>query len=283
MSRTMYDSTNPNDIPTNAQMVAGYIDGTTYKWSENSWSRFPTAVKVRIARRTYTNDGHVLDVEAGIPTVWPINGSIVTWVQMRRNAGVEPTIYCNQLNDWSPLRTLFNRAGVKEPNWWVARYNNDPVIPPGAIAKQYANPPLAGGHYDLSVVADYWPGVDGGNDVTPQELQDVAAAVWNYHINFQSQPQNPGGPAWMHLSNGNLAAQQANVKLDDLTDDEATILAAIRGVGTPDVQAFATALAPALAPLMDAGLTEDEVVDAVRTVFRDAGVASDTAGREADE
>src|SRR5207245_9944229 len=33
-------------------------------------------------------------------------------------------------------------------------------MPPTAVAKQYQHPPASGGHYDLSVVADYWPGVD---------------------------------------------------------------------------------------------------------------------------
>jgi hypothetical protein len=163
MSRQMYDSTNPNSIPTNAQMVAGYIDGTLYKWPDSVWSRFPDSVKVRIARRVTTNDGHVLDVELGIPTVWPPSQRIVDWVQMRRASGMEPTIYCNQLNDWQNIRQLFINARVKEPQWWVARYNNVQTIPKGAIAKQYANPPLSGGHYDLSVVADFWPGVDGNN------------------------------------------------------------------------------------------------------------------------
>jgi hypothetical protein len=161
MTRKMYDSVNPDAIPTNAQMVAGYIDGTNYKWPESAWARFPNSVKVRIARRTTTNDGHVLDVEYGIPTVWPPSQAVVDWVIMRRKAGVEPTIYCNQLNDWSGIRQLFQNAGVKEPYYWVARYNNIDVIPAGAIAKQYANSTLAGGNYDLSVVADYWPGVDG--------------------------------------------------------------------------------------------------------------------------
>lgn len=159
MARTMYDSTDPYAIPANAEMVAGYIDGSLYRWPDAAWNRF-SGVKVRIARRTYTNDGHVLDVEYGIPTVWPINNGIVEWVKRRRAAGIEPTIYCNQLNDWGPIRTLFDRAGVAQPQYWVARYNGVRDIPPGAVAKQFANPPIAGGHFDLSTVADYWPGVD---------------------------------------------------------------------------------------------------------------------------
>lgn len=178
MPRQMFDSTSGFDIPTSAQMVAGYIDGQSFKWTDAMWDRFPNAVKVRIARRTTTNDGHVLDVEEGIPTVWPINVGIVDWVQMRRRAGIEPTIYCNQLNDWQPLRQLFASYRISEPLWWVARYNGVPDIPAGAIAKQYANPPLAGGHYDLSAVADYWPGVDGVQEENMADSDQVTVAAW---------------------------------------------------------------------------------------------------------
>jgi len=165
----MYDSVDPMAIPASAAMVAGYIDGERFRWPESAWNRFPSAVKVRIARRVTTNDGHVLDVESGIPTVWPPTQAIVDWVQMRRRSGVAPTIYCNQLNDWAGIRKLFHDAGVTEPSYWVARYNNVRDIPSGAIAKQFANPPLAGGHYDLSVVHDYWPGVDS----PPTERYDM--------------------------------------------------------------------------------------------------------------
>jgi hypothetical protein len=44
----------------------------------------------------------------------------------------------------------------------------------GAVAKQYADPGThGGGHYDLSIVADYWPGVDPKeDDLSAQELLD---------------------------------------------------------------------------------------------------------------
>lgn len=176
--RLMYDSVDASAIPRTAQLVAGYIDGNLYRWTAADWARFPNARKVRIARRTSTNDGHVLDVEYGIPTVWPLTDpvvrqGIVRWVKMRRAAGIEPTIYCNQLNDWLPLQRIFHNALVKPPQWWVARYNNRRDIPTGAIGKQFANPPLSGGHYDLSVVADYWPGVDPTKPIPEKETDDM--------------------------------------------------------------------------------------------------------------
>lgn len=156
MTRTMYDSVTATDIPLSATMVAGYINGT-YAWSQADWDRFPHAIRVRIATRANIDDGHVLDVEQGAARPYDAPG----WVQRRRAAGIDPTVYCNQLNDWPLVRQAFAELGVPQPHYWLARYNNVATIPAGAIAKQYANPPTHHqGHFDLSVVADYWPGID---------------------------------------------------------------------------------------------------------------------------
>jgi hypothetical protein len=149
--RTFYDAITPANIPATAQGVAGYIDGR-YAWKAADWARFPHAVKVRIAVFSSTNDGHVLDVEPGCST--PANAP--GWVQRRRKAGVDPTVYCS-LSQWPVVRAAFAAAKVAQPHWWVAAYpGNGPNLYPGAVAHQYANP----GPVDISVVADYWPGVD---------------------------------------------------------------------------------------------------------------------------
>lgn len=174
MSTLMYDSVDPYAIPTDARMVAGYIDGESYRWPVSAWNRWPAStIKVRIARRVTTNDGHVLDVESGIPTVWPPTQAIVDWVRMRRAAGIDPVIYCNQLNDWQRIRDIFGFAGEPQPHWWVARYNNDPTVPPGAIAKQYINPPRSGGHYDLSNVI-FWPGTESDMSLSDEKFTFTA-------------------------------------------------------------------------------------------------------------
>ncbi len=55
------------------------------------------------------------------------------------------------------MRGAFGDAHVLEPHYWVAAHPGaGATIPPGAIAHQYADT----GPVDLSVVADYWPGVD---------------------------------------------------------------------------------------------------------------------------
>lgn len=175
MTRTMYDSTNPAAIPVTAGMVAGYVDGA-FVWPAAGWARFPRAVKVRIAVFASTNDGVVLDVERGDAAPAQAPG----WVQRRRAAGMDPSVYCS-ISLWPAVRAAFHAAGVAEPHYWVAGYPaGGAVIPGGAIAHQYADPLTSGGQWDLSVVADYWPGIDpaGGNVSTPNSPDDDAVLAY---------------------------------------------------------------------------------------------------------
>lgn len=173
MVRTMYDSVTPTAIPRDAEMVAGYLAPSRFAWSAAEWALFPRAVKVRIAIFASVDDGHVLDVEPGDATPEQAPG----WVRMRRASGVDPTVYCN-LSTWPAVRAAFFAQQVREPHYWIARYDNKAVMIPGAVAKQYADPAThGGGHYDLSIVADYWPGVDTGpnqeDDMTPDQAKKL--------------------------------------------------------------------------------------------------------------
>jgi hypothetical protein len=150
----MYDSVTARDIPVSARMVAGYVDGP-YAWTLFDWLVHQSAVKVRIATRASTNDGHVLDVEPGDATP----AQAVAWVKMRRKAGATPAIYASR-SVIPTIEAAFRAAGVAYPLWWIAEWTGRPHHIPGAVAVQYDHPPHSGGHYDLSYVNDYWPGVD---------------------------------------------------------------------------------------------------------------------------
>jgi hypothetical protein len=152
----MYDgiNTDASAITAAAKIVAGYVDGL-YKWSAADWARFPRALKVRIAVFASTDDGVALDCEPGNCTP----AQSVDWVLMRRKTGIDPTVYCGRNTWWPAIRAAFKARRVPEPHYWVADYAVDPSgpqIPAGAIALQYKD----AGSDDLSVVADYWPGVD---------------------------------------------------------------------------------------------------------------------------
>ncbi len=170
MTRAMYDSTSSADCPNDGDLYAGYIDGI-YKWTDADWLRHADKVLVRIAVRATTNDGQVLDVEQGDATPW----EAVAWVQLRRGAGVDPTVYCSR-NDWPDVQAAFQRANIPEPHYWLAQWDNVPDLIPGAVAKQYADPPLTGGHWDASIVAPYWPGVDSA-DMDPTQVQALIDAA----------------------------------------------------------------------------------------------------------
>lgn len=155
MTRIMYDSVTARDIPQGVQMVAGYCDGP-YRWSGADWTWHFASVQVRIAIAPWTDDGHVLDCETGDAAPDQCPG----WVRLRRAAGADPTVYCNW-STWPAVRAAFAAQGVAEPHYWIAYWNGDGAVGAGMVAHQYANSTMAGGHYDLSAVADFWPGVDG--------------------------------------------------------------------------------------------------------------------------
>jgi hypothetical protein len=107
---------------------------------------------VGIATQAAYNVGQVLDVERYDATPDQAPG----WVQRRRAAAVDPSVYCNA-STWPSVRQAFADAQVAEPHYWIAKYDGNASIPTDAVAKQHTN--TAG--WDESSVADYWPGVDG--------------------------------------------------------------------------------------------------------------------------
>lgn len=155
------------------RLVAGYDDGL-YAWSSAEWALFPGLIHVHIAVFADTDSGTVLDCEPGNCTP----AQSVDWVLMRRRAGVDPTVYCNQLNPvtgWPAVRAAFQARRVAEPHYWVANYDDSTAIPSGAVAKQYED----AGPYDLSSVADYWPGVEPipTHTLLEDPMQDALYAV----------------------------------------------------------------------------------------------------------
>lgn len=149
---TMFDSTTAADIPPGAKMVAGYGNGT-YKWSTADFARFQRARAVVIAVSAGYFNAIVLDVELGdaIPDQAPawIDGSRLT-------TGWVPTLYGTKttLDECRPLVTA---AGV-DCDYWLADWTGIPHLPAGYGACQYAAPGHGSpGHFDMSVVASWWP------------------------------------------------------------------------------------------------------------------------------
>lgn len=215
MTRRMYDSTSSAGIPEDAEVVAGYVDGD-YRWSPADWDRHRGRVLVRIAVFGITDDGDMLDRERGNAT-WP---DAVHWVRLRRQAGKVPVVYCNLSNLIAGVNA-FQAAGVPLPGFIVALWDGIAVIRPGWFGKQYADAAMTGGDYDLSVIPDYWPGVDPAPPPPPPPPQeDDEMLVFSVGADPAHPQDNQGiwlmsGGAYFHLMDvpdaGAIIAKIANV------------------------------------------------------------------------
>lgn len=215
--RLMYDSVNANAIPTNAQLVAGYVHPSGYTWSDAAWARFPNSVHVKITPQVSTTGIgiHVLDVEKGDATPSQAPG----WVEAQRRLGQDPTVYCSS-SAWPAVQAAFNATGVAHPHYWIAAYPGTGQNLPSlngiqAVAHQYADP----GPYDLSVVADYWPGVDGEADMplTQADAQLVVDVLLNQTnlVKFAGTPQQVTAPVGVWIMNADTnAAEDVKTALD---------------------------------------------------------------------
>jgi hypothetical protein len=164
--RTMHDSTNPADLPGDTQGALGYINGIygpahaafgVAGWDPSSWDRFTSASAKGEISVYPTGEGNIGDVEPGC--IWPVSEA-PTYVMHCRADGRDPTIYCD-LNNWPAVRQAMQAAGLVEPHYWIALWDEMANLPwADALAKQYDHPPHSGGHYDLTFVPGNWPGVD---------------------------------------------------------------------------------------------------------------------------
>lgn len=201
MTRIMFDSIDVANFPANPQMVAGYVDG---RWPNLTalQTRFPNAVHVSITTSyTGTPGAHVIDCETGDSTPQ----TAAAWAKAELAAGRLPAIYCNG-STWPAVKAEVAALGITEQmadRYWIAAYDGVATIPAGAIAKQYRSDTAQ--NLDYSVVADYWPGVDGGEMPLTQADADLVAAAVAKAL----------GPMYEIMENGN-AASPGHVGLRDV-------------------------------------------------------------------
>jgi hypothetical protein len=148
----MFDSTAAHDIPRNAALVAGYVNGR-YAWSQADWNLFQPQSRVAISVNAWYFEAIVLDVEAGDATPAEANGFIVG---AGPASGFVPTLYGTR-RTLDICQRLVAIAGL-ECDYWLADWTTIPHLPPGYSCCQYAAPGHGSpGHFDMSVVADWWP------------------------------------------------------------------------------------------------------------------------------
>jgi hypothetical protein len=148
----MYDSVTAADIPPEAVMVGGYVNGA-YAWSEADWARFPDAVHVTFSTDALDTDALVLDVEFGDARPAQAPG----WVRAAQVVtGCVPTLYGSAATVAACNRLI--RAARLVCDFGLADWTGHAHLPPGFAFCQYASPTQgSGGHFDVSMVADDWP------------------------------------------------------------------------------------------------------------------------------
>jgi hypothetical protein len=159
----MADDIDVANYPANPEVVAGYVNGA-WPSALGLPARFPGVPLVTIDVNGTRPDAMVLDMEWGdaTPEMCP------PWAA-QHGTDPAPVIYCS-LSRVQEVLDAFTAAGFKG-DWrlWTAHYTGKPHtctlldcgLPIGAVgsmvATQYADPPLSGGPYDLSLCAPGWP------------------------------------------------------------------------------------------------------------------------------
>lgn len=139
----MYDTVNPDNIPADAEVVAGYVDGD-YAWPAEAWRRWPDAVKVLISAIPGSEESgfaNVADCENGDYSPGEARDFIAGHQKAGRHGS---TVYVSR-DSWPSVITAC-RGLAYFP--WVADWTNEPHQLPGAALVQYEG----GDVVDLSTV-----------------------------------------------------------------------------------------------------------------------------------
>lgn len=124
---TMYDSVNVEQIPADAEAVAGYVNGT-WKTYPQLVVKFPKAQKLSISISA-TVDARALDIEKLDAT----NDQAAAWVKRQHARGIRRPILYTSLSNWPALEQALRAGGVKRGfpgrrNYrrWTAHYTGIP-------------------------------------------------------------------------------------------------------------------------------------------------------------
>lgn len=172
MTRTGYDSTNPEAIPAAANdpnaVVFGYSNGPLSQWPTSGWDRFPKARKIRydvLGTNPYGAD--IGDLEPGnfgtpaedTPAVWDeLCAKGAAWVKLRQARKWWSGLYIEHAH-LDQLRTACNGLPVLfgVADWNLNETEATKLLGGDIVSVQWASPSsnnLPG--YDLSVVRDDW-------------------------------------------------------------------------------------------------------------------------------
>ena len=149
---TVYDAVTVSHLPADGDGYLAYKNGH-YANVGPVEARFPhKPVKTVDVLGDPTAD--IIDIEPGC--VWPPSkGATVASAAVK--AGRRPTCYMSASN-WMTVRAAVANVGIAgKVDYFPADYDGKPVIPAGAVGKQYlGSPGNSPGPYDKSVVLTSW-------------------------------------------------------------------------------------------------------------------------------
>jgi peptidoglycan hydrolase-like protein with peptidoglycan-binding domain len=150
---TMYDSETPAAIPSDAEIVAGYVDGQWPDYDELV-TLFPNARHVSITVSGMST-ALVGDCEKGDMSP----AGLAIWVKAEIGAGRRPTLYYSKDNAGAVSAALLAEGlALTAVDYWVADWTGEAHLLPGTVATQWASPGTgSGGNYDISETVEAWP------------------------------------------------------------------------------------------------------------------------------
>jgi hypothetical protein len=166
----MFDDVNVSLIPTTAQFVAYYTDGTYANFTAMK-ARVPNAhfLGIAVASSYTTSDARALDVEAGDAT----NAQAVTWTKIKLAAGVKPVLYTSAGNAQALINALAENGVTRSEYFlWSAHYTGTAHICgsdnyPVADATQYTDTASGVSLDESEISTAFEEGVFGVSPVPP--------------------------------------------------------------------------------------------------------------------
>lgn len=161
--RTFYDTAgSASELPSNGDGYLAYRDGL-YVNEQGVRGRFPRATVIPITVNGSTN-APMVDRETGDVSA---KDAARLAFDYHRATG-QPRIIYFSLSDHDEVRAECLAVGLKPGRdvlFFAARYGLDGTIPPGFVGVQYLSPDGPAnaqprGHYDVSHVVGYVPGID---------------------------------------------------------------------------------------------------------------------------
>lgn len=208
MARTMYDSTDPRNVPADAEIVAYY----PHAWGSDL-SHLISPIEVRIDNRgDHADDCHALDVENGAATIALASEWVRSWHTlhpsgMHTGNGFihKPLVYISH----GSVPALRAALSGLDYDLWDAWWNVGPIQVDNAWGHQYVDRGPHGENYDMTVVFDdTWglnPAAPAPTPVptpTPPPVAVIRGAVlWPSlqapeDVNFARVQSSDGGKTW---------------------------------------------------------------------------------------